>query len=55
MDLPIIYHPNYVVPLPEGHRFPMEKFGRLYQMLMADEVMVARFIHRRCHRENGFL
>jgi acetoin utilization deacetylase AcuC-like enzyme len=38
MDLPIIYHPNYVVPLPEGHRFPMEKFGRLYQMLMADEV-----------------
>ena len=26
MSLPIVYHPNYVVPLPEGHRFPMEKF-----------------------------
>ncbi|HAJ64953.1 MAG TPA: histone deacetylase [Cyanobacteria bacterium UBA8543] len=38
MDLPIIYHPNYVAPLPEGHRFPMPKFGKLYQMLIGDRI-----------------
>ncbi|NJL63314.1 MAG: histone deacetylase [Methylacidiphilales bacterium] len=38
MDLPIIYHPDYVVPLPEGHRFPMQKFRMLYEMLLADGV-----------------
>lgn len=34
MDLPIIYHPDYVAPLPEGHRFPMPKFGKLYEQLL---------------------
>lgn len=38
MGLPLVYHPNYVVPLPEGHRFPMAKFGQLYKMLIADGV-----------------
>jgi acetoin utilization deacetylase AcuC-like enzyme len=38
MDLPIVYHPNYIAPLPAGHRFPMEKFRRLYQTLIADGV-----------------
>ncbi|AFZ31698.1 Histone deacetylase [Gloeocapsa sp. PCC 7428] len=38
MDLPIIYHPDYVAPLPEGHRFPMPKFSRLYELLIADGV-----------------
>lgn len=38
MDLPIVYHPDYVAPLPEGHRFPMEKFSWLYEMLLADGV-----------------
>lgn len=38
MDLPIVYHPNYVVPLPEGHRFPMPKFRMLYETLLADGV-----------------
>lgn len=36
MKLPIVYHPDYVAPLPDGHRFPMPKFGLLYQMLLAD-------------------
>lgn len=39
MDLPIVYHPDYVVPLPVGHRFPMEKFGLLYELLLADGVV----------------
>ncbi|NET32817.1 MAG: histone deacetylase [Cyanothece sp. SIO1E1] len=38
MHLPLIYHPEYVVPLPAGHRFPMAKFGQLYKLLLADGV-----------------
>lgn len=38
MDLPIIYHPDYVAPLPPGHRFPMQKFRCLYETLLADRV-----------------
>jgi acetoin utilization deacetylase AcuC-like enzyme len=38
MDLPIIYHEDYVAPLPSGHRFPMTKFRLLYEMLLADGV-----------------
>lgn len=38
MDLPLVYHPAYVVPLPEGHRFPMVKFQLLYERLLADRV-----------------
>jgi acetoin utilization deacetylase AcuC-like enzyme len=38
MDLPIVYHPDYVAPLPDGHRFPMPKFQMLHEMLVADGV-----------------
>jgi acetoin utilization deacetylase AcuC-like enzyme len=38
MDLPLVYHPNYVAPLPPGHRFPMGKFSQLYETLLADGV-----------------
>ncbi|MEG3846359.1 histone deacetylase [Microcoleus sp. herbarium19] len=38
MDLPIIYHQDYVAPLPPHHRFPMAKFEMLYRMLIADGV-----------------
>ncbi|MBW4605459.1 MAG: histone deacetylase [Calothrix sp. FI2-JRJ7] len=38
MNLPIVYHPDYVVPLPEGHRFPMAKFRLLYELLLKDGV-----------------
>lgn len=36
MALPIVYHPDYVAPLPDGHRFPMAKFGLLYEHLLAE-------------------
>ncbi|MBW4545549.1 MAG: histone deacetylase [Symplocastrum torsivum CPER-KK1] len=45
MDLPIIYHPDYVAPLPEGHRFPMPKFGKLYEMLLSDRVATPEQFH----------
>lgn len=38
MDLPLVYHPDYVAPLPPGHRFPMEKFRKLYELLLAEHV-----------------
>lgn len=33
MLLPFIHHPDYSIPWPEGHRFPMAKFGLLKQVL----------------------
>lgn len=38
MALPLVYHPNYGVPLPPGHRFPMLKFCRLYDLLLAEGI-----------------
>lgn len=38
MDLPLVYHPNYVAPIANTNRFPMEKFCLLYEMLLADGV-----------------
>jgi len=33
MALPLVYHPAYSVPLPPGHRFPMQKFRLLRERL----------------------
>lgn len=38
MHLPLVYHPRYVAPLPEGHRFPMAKFRLLYETLLQDAI-----------------
>ena len=38
MDLPLVFHPDYVVPLPAGHRFPMPKFQLLHDCLLRDQV-----------------
>lgn len=45
MDLPLIYHPDYVVPLPDEHRFPMPKFRLLYERLLADGVATRSQFH----------
>ncbi|NJM60247.1 MAG: histone deacetylase, partial [Oscillatoriales cyanobacterium RU_3_3] len=45
MDLPIIYHENYVAPLPPGHRFPMAKFRMLWEMLLASGVASHAQLH----------
>ena len=39
VDLPVVFHPDYTVPLPPGHRFPMGKFGRIRDVLLADGVI----------------
>ena len=38
MSLPIVYHPDYVTPLPDAHRFPMPKFRLLFELLLSDGV-----------------
>lgn len=30
---PIVYHPAYSAELPSGHRFPMQKYARLVEVL----------------------
>ena len=39
VGLPVVFHPDYTVPLPPGHRFPMVKFGRIREVLLADAVI----------------
>ncbi|MEQ9668764.1 histone deacetylase family protein [Coleofasciculus sp. G2-EDA-02] len=45
MNLPIVYHPDYVTPLPAGHRFPMSKFGKLCELLLADNIATPEQIY----------
>ncbi len=35
----VSYHPDYVVPLPDGHAFPMGKFSALRDLLLAEGVI----------------
>ncbi len=45
MNLPIVYHRDYVAPLPEGHRFPMPKFKLLCELLLAQGIAQPEQIH----------
>jgi acetoin utilization deacetylase AcuC-like enzyme len=45
MSLPLVYHPDHIAPLPPGHRFPMAKFGRLYEVLVRDGVAAPGQFH----------
>ena len=33
------FHPDYTIPLPEGHTFPMEKYRALYRILKAQGLL----------------
>lgn len=45
MALPLVHHPDYVTPLPPDHRFPMPKFGRVYQHLIRDGIATLDQFH----------
>lgn len=45
MTLPLVHHPDYVAPLPLDHRFPMPKFGRVYQHLIRDGIATLDQFH----------
>lgn len=36
---PVVHHPDYLVPLKPGHRFPMSKYGYLREALVARGLM----------------
>jgi acetoin utilization deacetylase AcuC-like enzyme len=55
MHLPIIYHPDYVAPLPPGHRFPMPKFQMLYELLLHDRVAQAEQFYVPQHPEQELI
>ena len=42
----IVYHPDYVAPLPNAHRFPMPKFKILRDLLLKDEVIAPEQIYQ---------
>lgn len=46
MGFPVVYHPNYVTPIPEAHRFPMPKFKLLYELLLRDGVIAPTQVHQ---------
>lgn len=46
MGFPVIYHPDYVTPIPEEHRFPMPKFRLLHDLLLQDGVITEAQIHQ---------
>ena len=43
--LPLVYSPDYVTPLPDGHRFPMPKFGILRDLLIEQGIATADQFH----------
>ncbi len=45
MSFPIVHHPDHVAVLPEGHRFPMAKFGKVYEWLVRDGVATLDQFH----------
>lgn len=43
--VPIVFHSEYVTPLPEGHRFPIAKFGRVYELLLEERLVTTATVH----------
>ena len=39
MTLSVVFHPDYVAPLRDGHRFLMSKYGYLRERLLADGII----------------
>lgn len=42
----VVFHSDYVAPLPPGHRFPMPKFGALQAMLKRRGLLTDRYEHQ---------
>lgn len=36
------YHPDYFLPLPPGHPFPMAKYPLLFELLLRDGIVAAK-------------
>ncbi|WP_085341112.1 histone deacetylase family protein [Aquidulcibacter paucihalophilus] len=42
--LPIVHHPDYTADTPDGHRFPMQKFAQLAEILRAEGLAPHGFV-----------
>lgn len=53
MDIPLVYHADYSFELPARHRFPMDKFVRLHDLLRDNGILHAGNLHSPdiCNRE----
>ena len=40
----VTYHPGYVVDIGAGHRFPMQKYGLVYERLLAEGTLSAEWV-----------
>jgi acetoin utilization deacetylase AcuC-like enzyme len=45
MSLPLVFHPDFVAELPPGHRFPMPKFGKIYEHLVRNGIATLDQFH----------
>lgn len=43
--LPLVYSPDYVTAMPQGHRFPMSKFALLHQRLLQNGIATLEQFH----------
>lgn len=44
--MPVVYHPLYSAPqLAQGHRFPMQVFGRIYDRLLRQQIIKPTQVH----------
>ncbi|MEM9628368.1 MAG: histone deacetylase [Pseudomonadota bacterium] len=44
--LPVVHHTDYAPPIPPDHRFPMDKFRRVMQLLLDDGIVKSDQVHR---------
>jgi acetoin utilization deacetylase AcuC-like enzyme len=45
MSIPLVFHPDFVADLPPGHRFPMPKFGKIYEYLVYNGIATLDQFH----------
>jgi acetoin utilization deacetylase AcuC-like enzyme len=45
MSLPLVFHPDFVSALPPEHRFPMPKFGKVYEHLVRNGIATLDQFH----------
>ncbi|NBN78812.1 histone deacetylase [Microvirga tunisiensis] len=44
--VPVVHHPAYCADLPEGHRFPMNKFRRVAELALAEGLVPGGRFHK---------
>ena len=47
----VSYHPDYEIPLPMGHAFPMRKYPLLHERLLSEGLLAPAEVHQPCEVE----